>query len=147
MAAKDRPGKAGEVELKGYLQRLLEDDELRGSLISAYGAARSAYGRMTNGSAGKELIEDPELQLELTQVAEALRDASSALREPPKRARRRGGLGRSLLFIAVAGLLAIALSEGLRSKVLDLMFGAEEEFDFDSTTTPAEPAPVGAPAA
>jgi hypothetical protein len=147
MAAKDRPGKAGEVELKGYLRRLLEDDELRGSLISAYGAARSAYGRMTNGSAGKELIEDPELQRELTQVAEALRDASSALREPPKRARRRGGLGRSLLFIAVAGLLAIALSEGLRSKVLDLMFGAEEEFDFNSTTAPAESAPVGAPAA
>ena len=147
MAAKDRPGMAGEVELKGYLQRLLEDDQLRGSLISAYGAARSAYGRMTNGAATKELIEDAELQLELTQVAEALRDASSALREPPKRARRRGGLGRSLLLLAVGGLLAIALSEGLRSKVLDLMFGAEEEFDYSSTTTPAEPAPVGAPAA
>ena len=45
------------------------------------------------------------------------------------------------------GVLAIALSEDLRTKVLDLLFGAEEEFDYSSTTAPAEPAPVGAPAA
>jgi hypothetical protein len=47
----------------------------------------------------------------------------------------------------VAGVLAVALSEGLRSKVLDLLFGAEEEFDYSSTTAPAEPAPASAPAA
>jgi hypothetical protein len=40
----------------------------------------------------------------------------------------------------------MVLSEGLRSKVLDLLFGAEEEFDYSSTTAPAEPAPVGAAA-
>ena len=40
-------------------------------------------------------------------------------------------------------VLALALSEGLRSKVLDLLFGAEEEFDYSSTTMPAEPAPGG----
>ena len=36
----------------------------------------------------------------------------------------------------------MALSEDLRAKVLDLLFGAEEEFDYSSTTTPAEPAPA-----
>ena len=36
--------------------------------------------------------------------------------------------------------LALALSEGLRKKVLDALFGAEEEFEYTSTTTPA-PAP------
>jgi hypothetical protein len=51
------------------------------------------------------------------------------------------------VLLAVAGVLAISLSEGLRTKVLDLLFGAEEEFDYSSTTAPAEPAPVGAPAA
>jgi len=56
-------------------------------------------------------------------------------------------MGRSLVLLATAGILAIALSEGLRSKVLDLLFGAEEEFDYSSTTAPAEPAPAGAPAA
>jgi hypothetical protein len=51
------------------------------------------------------------------------------------------------LLVIVGAALAIALSEGLRSKVLDLLFGAEEEFDYSSTTAPSEPAPTGAPAA
>jgi hypothetical protein len=150
MAAKDRPGKIGEAELKGYMKRLVEDEELRGNLLSAYGAARSAYGRMTNGkSATKELLEDHELQRELTHIAASLRDASSALLEPPKartRPRRRRRGARSLLLLGVGGALAIGLSSGLRAKVLNLLFGAEEEFDYSSTTTPAEPASVGAPA-
>lgn len=151
MAAKDRINKAGEAaraaQRNRYLQRLLEDEELRGSLLTAYGAARSAYGRMSNGKPATEaLFEDKKLQRELKEAADALRNASSSLREQPKR-RRRGGIGRSLLLLAVAGVLAVALSEGLRSKVLDLLFGAEEEFDYSSTTAPAEPAPTSAPAA
>jgi hypothetical protein len=151
MAAKDRINKAGEAaraaQRNRYLQRLLEDEELRGSLLTAYGAARSAYGRMTNGKPATEaLFEDKKLQRELKEAADALRNASSSLREQPKR-RRKGGFGRSLLLLAVAGVLAVALSEGLRSKVLDLLFGAEEEFDYSSTTAPAEPAPASAPAA
>jgi hypothetical protein len=152
MAAKDRINKAGEAaraaQRNRFLQRLVEDEELRGTLLTAYGAARSAYGRMSNGKpATQALFEDRKLQRELKEAANALRDASSALREPPKSRRRRGGIGRSLLLVAVAGALAMALSEGLRSKVLDLLFGAEEEFDYSSTTAPAEPAPAGAPAA
>jgi hypothetical protein len=151
MAAKDRINKAGEAaraaQRNRYLQRLLEDEELRGSLLTAYGAARSAYGRMSNGKpATQALFEDKKLQRELKEAAEALREASSSLREQPK-ARRKGGIGRSLLLLAVAGVLAVALSEGLRSKVLDLLFGAEEEFDYSSSTAPSEPAPAGAPAA
>jgi type IV secretory pathway VirB10-like protein len=150
MAAKDRINKASEAaraaQRNRYLQRLLEDEDLRGSLVTAYGAARSAYGRMTNGKpATQALFEDKKLQRELREAADALREASSSLREPPKR-RRRGGFGRSLLVLAAGGLLAIALSEGLRSKVLDLLFGAEEEFDYSSTTAPAEPAPATATA-
>jgi hypothetical protein len=150
MAAKDIPGKVGEAELRGYLTRILEDEKLRGNLVSAYGTARSAYGRMSNGkSPTKALLDDRKLQREIAQIAESLRDASGALREPPKstRKRRRRRRGRSLLLLAVAGVLAISLSEGLRTKVLDLLFGAEEEFDYSSTTAPAEPAPAGAPAA
>lgn len=151
MAAKDRISKAGEAaraaQRNRYLQRLLEDEELRGSLITAYGAARSAYGRMSNGKPATEaLFEDKKLQRELKEAASALREASSSLREEPKR-RRKGGIGRSLLLLAVAAVLAMALSEGLRSKVLDLLFGAEEEFDYSSTTAPAEPAPASASAA
>ena len=152
MAARDKIGRAGEVaraaQRNRYLQRLVEDEELRGSLLTAYGAARSAYGRMNNGKPPTQaLFEDRKLQKELKQAANALRDASTALREPPGRRRRRVGMGRKLLLLAVAGLLAVALSEGLRSKLLDLLFGSEEEFDYSSTTVPSEPAPAGAAAA
>jgi ferric-dicitrate binding protein FerR (iron transport regulator) len=145
MSARDRIGKAGDVaraaQRNRYLQRLIEDQELRGSLLSAYGAARSAYGRMSNGKPPTQaLFEDRKLQNELKQAASALREASSALREPAPRRRRRGGLGRSLLLLAIAGVLAMALSEGMRSKVLDLLFGSEEEFDYSATSAPSEPA-------
>jgi hypothetical protein len=146
MAAKDRLSQAEEAakaaQKNPYLQRLIEDEELRSSLLAAYGAARNAYGRMSNGNPpAKAIFEDRKLQNELKNAAGALRDASSSLREPPKSSRRKGGLGRSLVLLTVGGVLAMALSESLRSKVLDLLFGAEEEFDYSSTTTPAAPTP------
>jgi hypothetical protein len=153
MAAKESIGKASAAaraaQSNQYVKRIIEDEELRGSLLAAYLAARSAYGRMSNGKpATKALFEDRKLQRELAEAVGALRDASTALKEPPKRKRRRGGLGRALILALVAGVLAVALSESLRSKVLDLLFGAEEEFDYSSTTMPAQEAPssVGAPA-
>ena len=104
---------------------------------------------MSNGKpAAQALFDDRKLQRELKQAANAIRDASDSLREPARR-RRRGGIGRSLLLIAVAGVLAMALSESLRSKVLDLLFGAEEEFDYSansSTSASSEPSPAGAAA-
>jgi hypothetical protein len=147
MAAKGKLSKAEQAakaaQNNQYLQRLIEDEDLRASLLSAYGAARNAYGRMSNGTPPhKALLEDSKLQGELKSAIGALRDASGALREPPKKSRRKGGLGRTLVLAMIGGALAIALSEGLRSKVLDALFGAEEEFDYSSTTAPATPAPA-----
>jgi hypothetical protein len=151
MAAKDRIGKASEaVRSSDYIKRLIVDEQLRANLLAAYGSARSAYGRVSNGKpAGKALLEDRKLQKELAQAASALRDASFALREPAPKHKRKGGLGRTFLLLVIGAALALALSEDLRSKVLDLLFGAEEEFDYSSTTMPAQDAPTaaGAPAA
>jgi hypothetical protein len=146
MAAKDRIGKASEaVRSSDYLKRLIEDEQLRENLFAAYGSARSAYGRMSNGKpASKALFEDRKLQKELAEAATALRDASFAIREPSAKPKRKGGLGRMLLLVIVGGALALALSEDLRSKVLDMLFGAEEEFDYSSTTMPVQEAPAAA---
>ncbi len=151
MAAKDRIGKASEaVRSSDYLKRLIEDEQLRENLLAAYAAGRSAYGRVSNGKpAGKALLEDRKLQKELSEAATALRDASYAIKQPASKPKRKGGLGRALLLIVVGTVLALALSEDLRSKVLDLLFGAEEEFDYSSTTMPvqeAPPAPADVPA-
>jgi hypothetical protein len=148
MASKDRLGKASEAARAAqgnrYVQRLIEDEQVRENLLSAYGAARSAYGRMTNGKpAGKALMEDRKLQAELRSAVDSLREASGSLREGPKPARRRRSGGRALLVVAFGAVLAVALNEGLRSKVLDMLFGAEEQFDYSSTTAPATPEPAG----
>lgn len=139
MAKKDTIGKASEAVLgNDYVKRVVDDEDLRENLLAALGAARNAYGRVSNGKvSGKALFEDRKLQQELAEAASALKDASASFREPPAAKSRKGGLGRTLLLLVVGATLAIALSDGLRSKVLDLLFGGEEEFDYSSTTMPA----------
>ena len=125
-----------------YVQRLIQDEELRNNIRTAYESGRSAYGRLNNGKApAKALLDDKKLHRDLQAASDALRDASDALREGPKKKKRKGGIGRLLLLGIVGGAVAIGVSEDLRNKVLDLLFGAEEEFDYTSTTQPSTPAP------
>ena len=130
-AARDNP----------YMQRIVEDDELRDNLRTAYESARKAYTRMSNGKGpAKALFDDKKTQRQLKEAASSLKDAADALRGSRKRKRRRGG---KLLLLLVGVGLALALSEDLRKKVLDALFGAEEEFEYTSTTTPSSAQPVG----
>ena len=144
MAARDKAAKAGSayqsVASSPYIQRILQDAELRQNVRDAFDVSRRAYGRLANGKApSKALMEDKKLHRDLREAAVSLREVGVALKEGPKKRKKRR-LGRKLLLLAVGAGLALALSEGLRSKVLDALFGAEEEFDYTSTTTPA-PAP------
>jgi hypothetical protein len=143
MAAKKKAAKAGAaavaVKNSPYVQRLVEDDDLRDNITQAYESARAAYSRLTNGKpAHKAIFDDKKLQRDLRDAADNIREATIALREGPKK--KRGGFGK-LLFVSIVGAgLALAFSEGLRKKVLDALFGAEEEFEYSSTTTPSTPA-------
>jgi hypothetical protein len=149
MAAKKQVAKAGQAAAKArynpYVQRLMEDEDLRQNLIDAYAAGKGAYGRLRNGkSPTSQIFDDKKLQKELRTAAESIRDASVALHEAPKK-KRSGGIGKLLVLAIIGAAAALALSEGLRKKVLDTLFGAEEEFEYTSTTT-APPPPAGAPA-
>jgi hypothetical protein len=127
-----------------YVQRVVEDDDLRDNVRVAFEAARDAYERLANGKTpAKVLTDDKKFHKDLHVAAEALKDAGSSLRQGPKKKRKGGGLGRKLFVLAVAGGLAIALSADLRSKILDALFGAEEEFDYTSTTTPSSAPAAG----
>jgi len=127
-----------------YVQRLIQDTELRSDLKSAYDSARVAYGRINNGKAPAKLLDDKKLQKELQNAANSLKSASDSLRSGPKRRKRGLSFGK-LLFLGIIGAgVALGVSEGLRNKVLDALFGAEEEFDYQSTTTPAPPPPTPA---
>jgi hypothetical protein len=133
-----------------YIQRLVQDARLRQNIRTAYDSSRSAYARLTNGKApSKALLEDKKLQRDLQHAVEALRDATTALTESPKKqkARKGFGLGRKLMIASLGFGLALAGSESLRTKVLDLIFGKEEEFEYTppaaSSATPPS-SPVGA---
>jgi hypothetical protein len=117
-----------------YVQRLVEDDDLRDSLRDAFEAAKGAYGRATDSSKGpvKAVTSDKKVQKDLREAAESLREASERLRKPPK---RKSGIGRFLLIAVVAAVVALVVSEGARKAVLDTLFGAEEEFEYTSTTS------------
>lgn len=142
MAAKKKAAKAGAGAVSAgvaarnnpYIQKLVEDSDLREDLRTAFESARKAYNRM-NGKGPQKALEDKKVQRDLKEAADSLKSAADALRAKPKRKKRRRG---GLLVVGLVGAgLALALSEGLRSKVLDALFGSEEEFEYTSTTTPA----------
>jgi hypothetical protein len=140
--AKKKAQKAQKAAMKAranpYVKRIVEDEDLRQNIADAYESARKAYARLSNGkSPTAQIFDDKKLQKEIKNAAESIKDAGVALREKPKK--KRGSLGKVLLIgIAGAGV-ALAVSEGLRKKVLDGLFGAEEEFEYSSTTTASPP--------
>jgi hypothetical protein len=141
-SAKKKAAKAQKAAVRArynpYVKRVVEDEDLRADIVQAYEASRDAFSRLSNGkSPSKALFDDKKLQKDLKQAAESFRDAAVTLREAPKKQKSGGGLGRLLLVGLVGTGLALALSEGLRKKVLDALFGAEEEFEYTSTTAPA----------
>jgi hypothetical protein len=123
-----------------WVQRLAEDEDLRDNFRVAFEAAKDAYDRISDGKSPRELVDDKKLQKDFKQAADALKEAGSALKDGPKRHRRKGGLLRKLLVLAVGAGIALALSEDLRSKLLDTLFGKEEEFDYGSTAPTSPPA-------
>jgi hypothetical protein len=141
MGAQSRSQRAGDaarsVASNPYVRRLLEDEELRQNIRVAFEAARNAYGRMQNGKGpAKAVMDDKKVQRDLRTAAESLREASQQLRGRRTRPRR-FGLGKALLLAILGAALILILSEDARNAVLDRLFGAEEEFEYTSTTTPA----------
>jgi hypothetical protein len=149
MAAKKKAAKASAgayaagkaVRSNEYVQRFIEDEELRENVRNAFTSAKKAYGRI-NGKGPVKALDDKKVQRELKDAASSLKDASDALRGGKKRKRRKG---RLLLVAFVGAGLALALSEDLRKKALDALFGAEEEFEYTASTTPDSAASTSEP--
>jgi hypothetical protein len=137
-AARKTAGKAGKAAIQArqnpYVQRFIEDEVLRENVRAAFDSARKAYKRMQNGKGpARALVEDRKVQKQLREAADSLKQAGEQLRG--KRRRRRSGRKLFALMI-LGGIAALILSEGARKAVLDRIFGAEEEFEYSSTTAP-----------
>jgi hypothetical protein len=127
-----------------YVQRLVEDASLRDKVKSAVDASKNVYDRVSDAKTpAKALIDDKKVQAELRSAVEAIRDVTTALTEAPQKQAKKGlTFGRTLLIAGLGGALALVGSEKLRSKVLDVLFGAEEEFEY---TPPATAPPAAGP--
>jgi hypothetical protein len=124
------------VSSNEYVRRLIEDEELRDSIREAYDASQKAYGRIQKQKhPAKAMMDDKKTQKELREAAESLREASDRLRGK----KQKGGsvLGKLIVITIVGAIPAVVLSEDVRKAVLDRLFGAEEEFEYTSTTAPS----------
>jgi hypothetical protein len=137
-----------------YVARLIQDASLRDNVRQAVDSSRRVYDRLSNGKTSpKQLLEDKKVQGDVRKALEAMRDVTITLTDAPKRRARKGlSFGRTMFVAGVGGAAALAGSEKLRSKVLDVLFGAEEEFEYTppaatptaTTPPPTEQAPAGA---
>jgi uncharacterized protein (UPF0147 family) len=116
-----------------YVQRLIEDEDLRENLRDAFQSAKKAYTRATGNGKGtvKAVTSDKKVQKEMRKAAESLQEANERLQKP----KRKGGFGRIILLAVLGAAIALIVSEGARKAVLDALFGAEEEFEYTSTTS------------
>ena len=137
MASKKQKAQKAAMQARAnpYLRKVAEDEDLRQNIYDAYDSVRKAYSRLSNGkSPTKQIFDDKKFQKEVKKAASNVRDASVALHEAPKKSGGGLSLKRVLLVGAVGTGVALAVSEGLRKKVLDTLFGAEEEFEYTSNT-------------
>jgi hypothetical protein len=136
MAAKDKATKAGEaakaVRENPYVQKLIEDPQVRENLRNAFESAKKAYGRMNGKGPVKAVTEDKKTQRQLKDAATSLKEVADELRGQKKKSHK----GRWFMIAIVGAVIALVASEGLRKKVLDALFGKEEEFEYTASTTP-----------
>jgi hypothetical protein len=137
---------AGYPEARDYLKRLAEDADLRESLGNALDTSRRAFDQLGSKRKRGKLIDDDKFQAQVQEALDAFRNAAGGIADAPKKAAKKGrGRGRKLFILVLGGGLALVGSESLRSKVLDTLFGAEEEFEY--APPPPPPAPVAVPPA
>lgn len=143
-------GKAGQAFATArdnqYVRRLIEDEELRASLIAAGLAGRKAIQRIqsSRGSTVEAVTHDRRVKRELQSAADSLREAAERIKEPKK---KRHPIRKLLLAGLITGGIVLVVSESARKSLLDAIFGAEEEFVYTSTTSPEGAQTNGTPVA
>jgi vacuolar-type H+-ATPase subunit I/STV1 len=152
-------------EANSYLRRLLDEAPLRDALEKLIDEGQSRVDDLDLAAKGARAKKEAQKQLKLAQkkAAETQKKASKkAVKQQEKLARKSAGLAAEgrvlaqqkspglkarLALVMVAAIGALTVSETLRSKVLDLLFGAEEEFQYTPPEPPADgenPAPLSA---
>jgi hypothetical protein len=156
-AVQSLDGSAALNEVQTIVRRLIEDENLREGLGQAIDSSRRVYDRVSSTKKPAKLLEDKKLQSDAIDAFDAIRSVTIALTgvgkslpspkalKKQQKKRKKGGFGRLVVLVALGGGVAVAASDDLRSKVLDAMFGAEEEFQYSPPPPPAATDSPGTP--
>jgi hypothetical protein len=125
--AKDRAG-----DVKPYIERALKDERVREDVKSAIATARGIYDELLGGkaltSAAARVATDKDMQQNLRDAVEDLRDAADRIQGN----KSHGGRNATLLLTGIAlGVLFNPLTgPGTRRWLQDKVFGEGEEFEY-----------------
>jgi len=127
--AKDRV-----ADVKPYVQRAIQDEELRDNLKSAFATARDVYdeligGRGVTGVASK-VASDKDIQEQLRSAIEDLRSAADRIQGREEHKSRNASL--LLAGIALGLLFNPMTGPETRRWLKDKIFGEDEEFGYGS---------------
>jgi hypothetical protein len=124
-------------DVKPYVQRAIQDEELRENLRSAYATAREVYdeligNRGVSGVATK-VANDKEIQDQLRSAIQDLRNAANRIQGQDTHK----GRNSSLLLVGIAlGILFNPLTgPETRRWLKDRVFGEDEEFGYGGSSS------------
>ncbi|HEV7918041.1 MAG TPA: hypothetical protein VGO97_00565 [Solirubrobacterales bacterium] len=116
-----------------YIQRILEDEDLRSNALAALKSARKAYDRASSKNFDRnDLAKDKKLRKELQSAIEGLKDTRAGLADAP---RKRHPLRKLLGLALIGGGIAVAVNEDFRKLVLGKLFGGEKEVQYTSSSS------------
>jgi hypothetical protein len=129
--AKDRV-----ADVKPYVRRAIQDEELRDSLRSAFSTARDVYdeligGRGVTGVANK-VASDKEIQDQLRSAIDDLRSAANRIQGKEEHKGRNSSL--LLAGIALGILFNPMTGPETRRWLKDKIFGEDEEFGYGGSS-------------
>lgn len=126
---------ADQAKENPYLNKIIEDKELRDNAVAALQSVKSAFdqAKATGFDNPAELVQDKKIKKDLKKAAETLKTTSDDIQSAGKK--KRHPLRKVIALAVIGGIVAIVVSEDARKAVLDTLFGAEEEFEYTSTTS------------
>ena len=120
--------------VRPYVNRAIQDDEIRGNVIRAWDAARKVYGELGHDgpiAAASKLSDKDSVREDLDTTVKSLSEA--IVRMSGNQPKGRGGWG---FFFVLATVLIVlfnpATGTGTRKWIKDHLLGSEEEFDYST---------------
>jgi CHASE3 domain sensor protein len=135
---------ADQAKENPYLNKIIEDKELRENAVAALQSVKTAFdqAKATGFDNPAELVQDKKIKKNLKTAADTLKSTTDEIQSAGKK--KRHPLRTVIALAVIGGIVAIVVSEDARKTVLDTLFGAEEEFEYTSTTSAPTPSTNGA---